>query len=240
MVAQVPLDILDRLRTLEDRLRQVEGRAQIRPAMNEVLGGDITVGEGGSFTVNDIDGSLLFKVGKITPNHVDGSEQRGFLVAREDGTLAMALYTAGPERQGFRMYDGLGNTIFSEDVTTGGLAYPWLSMLPPQDTASARWPQTQAATFTTMAVSYNYRHQPKLRVFMPTLVDGGTAGQVRVLVGGVAWGPTVSAGATFDNTDFFPAGVAQDAQFDITVQGQRTSGTGSLYAQVQMLYQTQT
>lgn len=236
-----PASLWQAVKNLQRDLTEL--RAARRLEVAAIGSGGISVTDGGFLKVLDTDGSTQFWIGEISPANPDGSPQRGMVVSRDDGTLAVTLSrltTSTSDPQGLILRDARGGTLFAEDVATGGIAWPWLQMLPPQDAATANWPQTQAGSWTTMAVSYNVRCSPKMRIYMPTLVDGGTAGQVKVLIGGTQWGPTINAGDTFDNLDSFPDAIGPRDQFDITVQGQRTSGTGSLYAQVQMLYQTQT
>jgi hypothetical protein len=120
-------------------------------------------------------------------------------------------------------------------------ARPLLAMLPPQDTDTARWPQTTSTAFTTIARSLCVVRQPRMRLYVATSAAGGTAGEVRVLVDGKVWGDVVAAGGAFDNTGL----IAEDfrAKFGtyatVEIQARVTGGAGSVHAQPLMMYGTQ-
>ncbi|MEU6222735.1 hypothetical protein [Streptomyces sp. NPDC047042] len=126
--------------------------------------------------------------------------------------------------------------VFS--VGAGGLARPWLAMLPPQDTALTRWPQTTTTAWTTIAVSQNPLWQPRMRLRVQTRVSSGATGSVRVLVDGAQWGEPVAAGVDFDYT----APVTDDLGADlenllrVEIQALVTSASGTVYAQPQLMY----
>ncbi|MGW1716444.1 hypothetical protein [Streptomyces sp. NPDC002156] len=124
--------------------------------------------------------------------------------------------------------------VFS--VGAGGLARPWLTMLPPQDTTVTRWPQTTATAWTTIAVSSNPLWQPQMRLHLETRAATGTTGAVRVLVAGTQWGPEVAAGADFDHTA--AVAVAEDfgTLLTVEIQAMVTSTSGTVYAQPQLMY----
>ncbi|MFI6443834.1 hypothetical protein [Kitasatospora sp. NPDC050543] len=233
----VPQDQADWMREMENRLRALEGRAQIRPAMNQVLGGDVVVGEGGSLKINDVDGSALFYVGTISPNQPDGSEQRGVQIRRQDGTPAIYVArttTTQADPQGIVMRDAHGATIFAEDVVAGGVAFPQWSLLPPADLMTAHWPQTNATSFTAVAKSYNVKASPWLGMMVSAVADGGSAGEVRVMVNGSQWGPTTSTNGVFENYAAVTGAVG--SILEISIEARRTSGSGTVYAQTLMLF----
>ncbi|WKK26876.1 hypothetical protein QZH56_15520 [Streptomyces olivoreticuli] len=62
-MAAVPLDLLDRLRELERQVRELAGRSQTRPAMDQVSKGNVRIGEGGSFGVFAPTGAQILGVG---------------------------------------------------------------------------------------------------------------------------------------------------------------------------------
>ena len=63
-MAFVPQDVLDRIAALEREVRTLRGRAQMRPTLNQVLNGDVTIGEGGRLIVKDPDGTTVFATGQ--------------------------------------------------------------------------------------------------------------------------------------------------------------------------------
>ena len=109
------------------------------------------------------------------------------------------------------------------------------ALLVPQDTDPTRWPQTTLATYTIISRSYNVRWNPTLRVLLATATSGGGAGNVRLMVEGVQWGPTVTAGSPLDYTAALPSTIAIGDQWQLSVEAQRTSGAGTVHAQIQLL-----
>ncbi|MCA6093497.1 hypothetical protein LE181_15175 [Streptomyces sp. SCA3-4] len=234
-MAAVPLDLLDRIRELERQVRQLAGRSQIRPAMNQVSKGDVKIGEGGTLGVFAPNGSQILGVGRW-PNG-----EYGLHLGRQNGTSALTIRLGTDESipQPVRLFDAKGNVIWADDVRTGGIAYPWLALMPPQNIdIGASWPKTDSNDFTLIAQSFNSIWQPKIRMFMSTAVDGGTNGEVRVLVNEKPWGPTVRAGSSFEHTDF--VGVDPGSQVEIGIEARRTSGDGHVYALTKLLYGCQT
>jgi hypothetical protein len=139
------------------------------------------------------------------------------------------------------IYDIANNEIIASDDTTGGLARPWLTLLPPRDTNNARWPQTNSAAWATIARSLNMIWQPQIHLIVSTAAGASTAGEVKVLINGVQWGDIVTSGTQFDHTG--PVSADFDSVFgtvaEIEIQAHVTSGTGSVYAQPQLMYGTQ-
>jgi hypothetical protein len=84
-VAAVPQDILDRIRALERQVRELTGRSQMRPALDKILHGDITIGEGGQLIAQTPSGQRTFVVGQ-TPQG-----DWGVGIGREDGTAALTV-----------------------------------------------------------------------------------------------------------------------------------------------------
>ncbi|MFZ3569286.1 hypothetical protein ACNYS0_20250 [Streptomyces sp. BH034] len=81
----MPQDVLDRLAALEREVRQLRGRAQIRPALNQILSGDVVIGEGGQLIAKTPGGIRTFVVGQ-TPEG-----DWGVGMGREDGTAALTV-----------------------------------------------------------------------------------------------------------------------------------------------------
>ncbi|MEU3072371.1 hypothetical protein [Streptomyces laurentii] len=139
-----------------------------------------------------------------------------------------------------RIFDGYSHEIFADDILTGGLARPWLQMLPPMDQNQVRWPQTTSGTFTMIAQSFNPMWQPRMRLTMYTRASSGATGQVKVLVNGTQFGPTVTAGSTYDFTGALPGAIQTNFSKTVTVEIHAMATGGTVYAQPVMMHGMQT
>jgi hypothetical protein len=225
---QLPEDIIDRLTQMERRIQQLSTAVNSRPALNKVSGGGVEITDGGYLAVRPPDGGApVFAVGSWS------GDEYGLAIRRQTGSLAMSLHNgdgSSTSLQPLRIFDNGGREIIADDVNTGGLARPWMTMLPPQDSSTARWPQTTATAWTTVAMSYNVVWQPKMRLIVSTKVSSGGAGSVQVLVNGTEWGTAVAAGTDFDYTgpisSDFPSVYGTTVKFEI----QAKATTGTVYA----------
>ncbi|WP_329281910.1 hypothetical protein [Streptomyces sp. NBC_00691] len=140
----------------------------------------------------------------------------------------------------FRIFDGYNHEIFADDILTGGLARPWLQLMPPLASDPAKWPSTTAGAFTTIARCSNPIWQPKLRLAISTAASSGATGQVRVLVDSVPFGPPVTAGTTYDYIGLLPGDMKTrfGQTMNIEIQAQATGGT--VYAQPVLIHGAQT
>ncbi|MCX3061870.1 hypothetical protein [Streptomyces beihaiensis] len=239
MMPQLPEDIIDRLVEMERRIEQLSTAVHTRPALDRITSGTVEITDGGSLVVRTPDDEYtVLQIGSWS-----GSEY-GFSLSRQTGQAAITAFNgdgSSTSLQPVRIYDVHGLEIFSDDIVTGGLARPWLSMLAPQDTNVARWPQTTATSWTTVARSFNPKWQPKMRLYLYTAASSGATGEVRVLLDGAQWGTTVSAGSTFDHTDLVSSDFvnAFGALMKVEIQARVTSTSGTVYAQPMMMFGTQ-
>ncbi|MEU7024199.1 hypothetical protein ABZ990_26610 [Streptomyces sp. NPDC046203] len=161
-----------------------------------------------------------------------------------DGTsmTALVMDSSDPKlnRPVIRVFDGYSHEIFADDIVTGGLARPWLQMLPPMDQNQARWPQTTSSTFTMIAQSFNPVWQPRMRLTMYTRASSGGTGSVKVLVDGTQFGPTVTAGGTYDYTGPLPGNIQTNFSKTVTVEIHAQATSGTVYAQPVMMHGIQT
>jgi hypothetical protein len=237
---QLPEDIIDRITAMERRIQQLSTAVNSRPALNTISGSGVEITDGGYLVVRPPDnGPAVFSVGAWS------GEEYGLAIRRQTGELAMTLHSGDGEDdslQPVRIYDPYTNTIVSDDVATGGLARPWLPMLPPQDTTTARWPQSTSTSWTTIALSYNPVWQPKMRLYVATAVSSGASGQVRVLVNSTQWGDTTTAGSVLDHTGLISSDFSASftASLTVEIQAQVTSTSGTVYAQPLLMHGRQT
>ncbi|MEU6881994.1 hypothetical protein [Streptomyces sp. NPDC046712] len=140
----------------------------------------------------------------------------------------------------FRIFDGYNHEIFADDIMTGGLARPWLQLMPPLPSEPAKWPSTTAAAFTTIARCSNPIWQPKMRLAINTAASTGATGQVRVLVDNVQFGPTVTAGTTYDHLGLLPGDMKTRFGQTMNIEIQAMASGGTVYAQPVLIHGAQT
>ncbi|MFC5214319.1 hypothetical protein [Streptomyces coerulescens] len=120
-MAAIPIDLLDRIRELERKVRELTGRAQIRPALNEITNGPVRIAEGGSLEVRAPDGTGIFAVGR----HWDGAYGVG--IQRSDGTLAYSVGGSGEGSNMTRTFSRAGAVILMDDYYSKEfLGRPWM------------------------------------------------------------------------------------------------------------------
>jgi hypothetical protein len=229
----IPLDLLDRLRQLEDQVRQLQGRSQMRPPLSAIQGGDVSISQGGRLIVTTPAGSQILYIGKQSPAHPDGSDQQGLVVRREDGSVALAVWTgAGSGVQPIQIWDHLGNVIFAEDLNSGGLASPYLA-------ASGWFGATEYPTATTSGAAFaTVMHLPWIKQhpiveanYLVRCSDASTAGEIRLVDdSGTQVGSTVTipaGGFTYGSIQGAVGGSFQQRMY-LHWQARTTAGTGTI------------
>ncbi|MFB7672954.1 hypothetical protein ACFC26_16250 [Kitasatospora purpeofusca] len=194
----LPGDLSEVLKAMDRRLRATEGRAQIRPAMDQILAGSVVVGEGGRLFVQTPDGVTMLYVGDIDPPHPDASRQTGLVVRREDGTAAMSVWDGAGGDQAVILWDRGGRVIVSEDRATGqGLSRPFIGG--PGWFGATEQPEftTDSTAWTTLMITPWVKQQPKLWAwYLIQCSDATTSGEVQLTDNaGTAISPVITAGA---------------------------------------------
>ncbi|MEU2547450.1 hypothetical protein ABZ618_18805 [Streptomyces roseolus] len=211
-MALLPEDIIDRLIQMERRINALSTAVNTRPPLTEITNGSLTL------------------------KRQEKPEDPATLVAQ--------LSTSGPggTKPVLRANDAYGHEILSDDILTGGLARPWLPMLPPQDIVNtSNWASTTSTGWVTVATSLNQIWQPKMRLRMLTRVTG--TGVVRVLVNGAVFGAAEHpAGTAFDHTAAVTTAMTTDFGKDLTVEVQAkvTSASGTVSVQPILMHGRQT
>jgi hypothetical protein len=227
-VAAIPQDLLDRIRELERRLRAVEGRAHIRPAMNTVLHGDVVVGEGGQFFVNQADGITRFEVGDLRDD-----DETGIRLLRRDGTVALSLYNGSgnpTEPQVLRIRDAYGREIVSDDVKAGGLARPYLPYPDLADDDISRWPSTTSTSWTVLQQGNGIAQHPRVRALISR--DGGAGGEIRLLIDDVV----VATSTGIINTTVNVPSYTYGSTLNFKVEARLTGTATKIWARTRYLY----
>lgn len=119
----VPQDVLDRIANLEREVRQLRGRAQIRPAMNQIVHGDVIIGEGGRLIAQAPDGTRIFMTGQ--------TQEGDWAVGMARATGGTPALTVGDEEgasgQMIRTWSRAGGVIVMDDAFCDWmLGRPWL------------------------------------------------------------------------------------------------------------------
>ncbi|MEU9555063.1 hypothetical protein [Streptomyces fumanus] len=199
-MATIPTDLLDRIRDIERRIRELMASANSSPPMNQVGTGDIVVGDQGRVRARTSRGDDLFVVGRVQPDRDTDAKkyQQGLELRRDDGSMALSLITADPVNspvQQLRVLDHQGNTLLATDASRGGLARPYLAFPLPVPVDTARWESTGATDWTTLYAGPGIAQHP--RVQCEVAVSGSVGAAVRLLVDGIpAAEQTVTGTAT--------------------------------------------
>lgn len=233
----LPTDIIDRLRALERKVDDLSGRVNIRPALNTIVGGSMTVKDGGQLVVESPDNHDLINIGRLYPD-VDGQPQYGAIIRRMDGSMAIAVYNAsGTGKQPVYVYDLNGHAILADDTAQagGGLAIPWLTFPTPRAVNNTLWPSTTSTTFVDLETSKGPLHHPRMRI----MVASNGVGQLRVQVNGTTVITTGSmANPSLDDYFTVPSWSYNGPQIK-TVTLQALATTGTIRATTQALYGVQ-
>lgn len=182
--------IIRRLQDLEREVREL--RAGRRMEAATIGKGGITI-KGGAIILQDADGHEIGRMGarEDIPHAPDGSTQPGFILRRNDGSLAFALDDPNPNdgsyRQLLKMQDAQGNIIFSEDTISGwGLATPTLGIPVFPYFDSAVWPRVTGAYAGTW-LNYAPTWNPILEVGIAAETTA-TTGAARLVLNGTPYG----------------------------------------------------
>lgn len=238
-MAAIPTDLLDRIRALERQVRALMASANTRPALNQISDGQVTISDTGTMSVRSPDGTGLAHIGALAPGHADGSPQQAFVLRREDGSTALALWAdQSDEPQAVRVWDARDQLFFAEDLKGGGLALPYLPvpMGPAYQGGWESWPRSESSEYEELWTGRIYRQQPKITLLVRAAMDTeGATGEVRLRLDDRLMGEAQEVG---HRVGWFTLGPfelppEQLAEVDVVVVGRRTEGHGSIRATVQ-------
>jgi hypothetical protein len=184
-VAAVPQDLLDRVRALEQKVRELTGRAQMRPALDQVLHGDVVIGEGGRLIAEAPNGNRIFLTGQ-TP----AGDWAVGIARPTDGTAALTVgdENAAGAGQMIRMWNrdqGARDVIVMDDAFSDRfLGRPWMPIgLYPTARQSytgtgydtAWWGASPAHNAVAVIVIFTYAGTGGGQVKVSMTPSGGTA-----------------------------------------------------------------
>ncbi|MFE7659689.1 hypothetical protein [Streptomyces celluloflavus] len=224
MMAAIPQDLLDRIRALEREVRELRGRSQMRPAMDRILNGNVVIGEGGSLEVRAPDGTTLTLIGRVPPDYPGGIPQQSFLVSRNDGSVAIAVWSANPDRtpiQPLQIFDRKGSVILADDVLSEGLARPYIPY-----TLAMTNHSTESTEWSSCYESYGIAQHPRIAAYIG-IVTAGQGGQVRLLVND----QVVATGGNYANLrgHWAVPGYAYSTEIKLEIQARRTGAATIVY-----------
>ncbi|MGW1772517.1 hypothetical protein [Streptomyces sp. NPDC002104] len=235
----IPQDVLDRIASLERQVKQLTGRANIRPALNQVLSGDVTVGEGGQLRVKAAGGVEHFRVGHLGTYYQDETtgetaKEFGTILRRRDGSIAMSIWNGqdAVNPQVLRLTDSKGNDIVVENIEQGGLHRPHLAQ-PWADTNAARWPRTASTSFETLQEAHIETEHGKVRIRAAKAIDSGSdGGELRIVINGTT---LVTSNGDIDGTYIVP-NFTYGELLTVELQGRRTGSTSGVWATFKRLH----
>ncbi|XQE86719.1 hypothetical protein ACN24M_16140 [Streptomyces microflavus] len=188
-MAIIPTDLLDRIRALERQVRELMGSANTTPAQNSIVGGEVVIGERGRLRVRTAGDQDLVYLGRVAPDRDEETPQQGLVVRRDDGSLALTVWTGAPDPtavQPVRILDRRGNVIVADDTVRGGLARPYIPYSLPSPADPTRWESTTATTWTTLHRGPGLVQHPRLHCRIAA--EGGRAARYGSSWTATRWG----------------------------------------------------
>lgn len=226
-MAIIPTDLLDRIRALERQVRDLMGSANTTPALNQIMGGEVVIGDRGRLRVRTSGDEDLLYLGRVQPDRGGEDEpQQGFVVRRDDGSLALTVWTAAPDTlpvQPVQVFDRRGNVVLADDAALGGLARPYIPYPLPGPADAARWESTGSTDWTTLYRGPGLVQHPRLHCVVAA--EGTTGAEVRLLVDGVPLGPVGVPGDGLTFTERLPAAFGATVIFEIQAKVAATGDT---------------
>ncbi|MCC3776630.1 hypothetical protein [Streptomyces sp. UNOB3_S3] len=236
-MAAIPLDILDRIRDLERQVRALMGSANTRPKMDEIQGGRVVIGDGGSLTVRTPEGKDLAYVGRVSPDREGGQYQQGFVVRRDDGSAAISVWTGDPKvmpDQPVQVYDRKGNVVVADDAMGQGLAKPYVPYPMPTPEDATKWESTRSTSWTTLYNGNGIAQHPKLYCIV-AIATAGNGGELRLLVNDRQIGAASKDGLWFTE----PLGLDFGTRVTFKVQARAANSNSTVWCSPRALYGVQ-
>jgi hypothetical protein len=230
--------VMERLQALEREVQEL--RAARRLEASTIGKGGITV-QGGAIILKDATGHEIARMGvrNDLPGDVDGTPQSGFIIRRNDGTVAFTVDDpnggVGGLQQFVKINDALGHTILAEDANGFGLGVPYLE----HSFAHSRpadWPTSVSATFEALFYSSIGSWNPLVQVSFWGYTDGTATGELDLRVNGVSQGVRSLGAVTWTQQTWTLdakalSGNSPDNSLNVELFARRVAGTGNVKAE---------
>ena len=249
---RLPNDFASLVRRIESLEREVQQARAARRLEAATIGrGGITV-QGGAIILKDSSGNEIARMGAredLLPEP-DGDTQPGFILRRNDGSIAFTLDDPNPNEGGYRqllkMQDQNGHIIFSEDYTSGwGISTPTFAIPLYNQLDPDVWPGSTSTTYTGLYMGLAPAWNPVIQVGARGITAvSGVTGSMRLTVNSIPVGDEVPLNFT-DYTDHnwtivvpdLQEGFAPGASAFISIEVKRTSATvGKVQATATWVY----
>lgn len=203
-------------------------------------GGGVNILGGGSFSLIDpATGHTVVYLGIASIPDGSGRTQMVAYFTRDDGTAALQLADDGTapghaHQQALQWFDRSGNITFSDDTVSGvGVGSPYTpegvfnDITGPTNT-------TTSASFVAMQWADCYQQHPKVTAGVLVQTPSGTAGQIRLTIGGSQIGsvvavPSASFGEMVIAPGAWPGGsFAFQQRVVVQLEARVVSGAGAI------------
>jgi len=179
-LATVRNDLLDRIRDLERQVREIAGRSQTRPPLDQIKNGDVRISEGGQLVVVPPDKDYATFTAGQWP---DGSF--GTVLRRMDGSFALTVEGEAEDRGTVRLWSrDLAERdrilVMDDKHSPRHLGRPWLP-LQLHPTADQR---TTDTAWAPAWVGISPVHNAVAHLQLTTLAEAGGRVRVRMRVEG--------------------------------------------------------
>ncbi|MGD6762036.1 hypothetical protein ACOKM5_24185 [Streptomyces sp. BH097] len=224
----MPQDVLDRIASLERQVRELTGRANIRPALNQILNGDVQIGEGGQLIVKAPGGVQHFMVGQLGTRYDE--REFGVIIRRRDGTTALSIFNGDDAEnpQVLRLLDTNGNGLLVEDIKAGGLYRPWFPYPELANDNTSTWPSTTGTTWTVVEQGNGISQHPRVKA----LISKANDGNIRLLIDD----QVVATSSSLIDTTVDVPNYEFGKQINFKVEARAATASGTVRAKTRYLY----